>query len=46
VRSVRGEPIDTKAYAKVLVDTILRELDEALPGIKHKDVPPPPTKSC
>jgi hypothetical protein len=29
VRFVRRNPIDTKAHAKALVDTIPRELDEA-----------------
>jgi hypothetical protein len=36
--------MDTKVYAKVLVDMFLRELDEAA-GIKRGDVPPPPGKS-
>jgi hypothetical protein len=31
----------TKAYAKALVDTVLRELDEAA-GLKPRDMPPPP----
>ena len=43
VRSIRREPVDTKAYAKVLVDTILRELDEE--SGKNRDVSPPPDKT-
>jgi hypothetical protein len=44
VRSVRREPIDTKAYAKALVDTLIREIDEAA-GIASNEVEPPKNKT-
>jgi hypothetical protein len=40
VRSIRREPIDTKTYAKALVDMVLRKLDEAA-GQKTEFKPPP-----
>lgn len=44
VRSIRRDPIDTKAYAKALVDTMLRQLDEE--AGKRRDIPPPPDKAA
>jgi hypothetical protein len=39
--SIPRSPIDEKAFAKVLVDRILRDVDAAA-GIKPNDVPLPP----
>lgn len=41
ILSIPRSPIDEKAFAKVLVDRILRDVDEAA-GIKPNDVPLPP----
>lgn len=43
VRSVRRDPPDLKAFAKALVDTVLRDLDEEA-GLKPKVSPPPGRK--